>query len=158
MRIIVLIFIFPLLGFGQSKYKPTKEQLTKTYVQAIGDFIKAVNEMHKSKFDTLFFGKRAYDQPDDFPDITLPESIENVHIRLIKPEVGEKMQKAKPSLVYINLMGWLEKEKAEFIFVIFSNKGEHQYDYYLNYTSRGKANVYKVEKARFEDFKLNDDQ
>ncbi len=152
-RFIILIFILPLFVFGQSKDFPTKTDLTQSYTQAISGFIKAVNNKHKTTFDTLFFGKHVYKQSDDFPDIVLPETIENTHIRLITPEAGEKSQKERSSRVYINLVGWVEKEKAEFIFVVFTNGFEHQYNCTINYRYDPKLKAYRQEKVKFEDFR-----
>ena len=150
MRIIIFICFFPLLGIGQSSYIPSKSDLKITYYQAIADFIKTVKEKHKTSFDTLYFGKHVYGQPDDFPDIDLPKTIENTQIRLITPENGLSKQKARNSLVYVNMIGWVEQKKSEFIFVIFSNGGEHQYDYFSNYIYDTERKSWKVEQDRFE--------
>ncbi|MCX6265901.1 MAG: hypothetical protein NTW16_00885 [Bacteroidetes bacterium] len=149
-RIIILIFFIPLIGISQSSNSPSKAELAKIYSQAIADFIKAVNENHQTSFDTLFFGKHVYGQPDDFPNIELPEAIENTQIRLITPEDGLIKQQARKSLVYINMIGWVEQKQAEFIFVTFSNGGEHQYDYFIDYIYIAERKSWKVEKGRFE--------
>ena len=149
-RIIMLIFFLPLLGVGQSLNFPSKSDLIKIYSQGIADFIKAVNEKHKTSFDTLFFGKHVYGQPDDFPDIELPKTIENTQIRLISPEDGLKKQKARKSLVYVNMVGWVGQDKTEFIFVTFSNGCEHQYDCFINYKYDAKKKEFDYDKLRFE--------
>jgi hypothetical protein len=130
----------------------SKEELTKMYSQAIADYIKAVNKDYHLSFDTLFFGKYVYGQPDDFPDIALPKSIENTPIRLITPEVGVQLQKARKSLFYINLIGDVNDESAEFIFITFSNGCEHQFDYFINYKFNPKAKKFESENLRFENF------
>ena len=33
----------------------------------------------------------------------------------------------------INMIGWVEKDKAEFVFFVFSNGFNHQYDCYISY-------------------------
>jgi hypothetical protein len=149
-RIIILIFFIPLIGISQSSNSPSKAALAKLYSQAISDFIKDANEKHKTSFDTLFFGKHVYGQPDDFPNIELPEAIEKTQIRLITPEDGLIKQQARKSLVYVNMIGWIEQKKSEFIFVIFSNGGEHQYDYFSNYIYDAERKSWKVEQDRFE--------
>jgi hypothetical protein len=149
-KIIILLFFLPLLGAGQSLNLPSKSDLTRIYSQGIADFIKAVNEKHKTSFDTLFFGKHVYGQPDDFPDIELPKTIENIQIRLISPEVGLKKQKACKSLVYVNMVGWVGQEKAEFIFVTFSNGCKHQYDCFINYKYDSKQKEFDLDNLRFE--------
>lgn len=129
-----------------------KEPLTKLYSLAIADYIKAVNKEYNITFDTLFFGKHVYGQPDDFPDITLPEIINNTPIRLISPEVGEIKLKERKSLVYINLIGFVDPKNAEFIFINFSNFGEHQYDCFINYTFSSEYKAFVLDDVRFENF------
>ncbi|NBU04932.1 MAG: hypothetical protein EBT39_01075 [Sphingobacteriia bacterium] len=129
-----------------------KEKLTNIYTQAIGEFIKAVYYNDKTTFDTLYFGKHIYGQPDDFPDIELPTTIENTQIRLISPEIGQKKQAERKSLVYVNLMGWVDKKKAEFIFVVFKNGGIHQNDYSINYKHNISKDKFELEKIEFENY------
>ncbi|MCU0351941.1 MAG: hypothetical protein MUF43_14125 [Flavobacterium sp.] len=126
--------------------------LTKIYTQAIAEFIKAAYKRDKTSFDTLYFGKHVYGQPDDFPDIELPETIEKTHIRLVIPEVGQKKQAERKSLVYVNMMGWVEKEKAEFILVVFTNGGEHQYDYFINFDYNTSSDKFELDKIEFENY------
>jgi hypothetical protein len=133
----------------------SKSSLTKIYSQAIADYIKAVYKKDKTVFDTLFFVKRKFGQADDFPDIELPGTIENTKIRLIVPEVGNRLQEERKSRVYINMIGWVEKKKAEFIFVTFSNGFEHKYDFYSNYMLSNTQNEFVLEKSRIEVLILN---
>lgn len=127
-----------------------KNELTKLYSQAIADYIKAVYQKDKIVFDTLFFGKHVYGQADDFPDITLPEKIENTQIRLVNPEAGLRMQKARKSLVYINMIALIDEKKAEFILVAFSNGCEHQFDCYIDYKYNNAQKEFELEKSRIE--------
>jgi|WetSurMetagenome_2_1015567.scaffolds.fasta_scaffold206660_2 hypothetical protein len=149
-RLIICLFFLPLPGIGQLSDFPSKADLTKIYSQAIADFIKTVNVKHKTSYDTLFFGKHVYGKPDDFPDIELPKAIENTQIRLLSPEDGLKKQKARKSLVYINMAGWVDHEKADFIFVTFSNGCEHQFDCFINYKYDAMENKFDLEQLRFE--------
>lgn len=149
-RLLLFIFLLPIGLFGQSAYSPTKAELTKTYTQAIGDFIKAANKKNKITFDTLYFGKRKNGQADDFPNIELPKTIEKTHIRLISPETAAKKLKEKPSRIYVNLMGWMDIEKADFLFVVFSNGFQHQYDYSINYKYNTKLKAFELEKVEFK--------
>lgn len=135
-----------------------KDELTKVYTQAISEFIKVVYRKHKTIFDTLYFGKHIYGQPDDFPDIELPTTIENIQIRLVTPEIGQKIQAERKSLVYINMMGWVDKEKAEFVLVVFTNGGEHQYDYFINFNYNTSINKFELEKIEFENYLHLDEQ
>ena len=154
-RLLLFVFFCPFPGIGQSNNFPEKGDLTKIYTQAISDFIIAANKQKHSRFDTLYFGKHVYGQPDDFPDIELPGTIQNTRIILISPESGLKKQKADKSLVYINLVGWVNKEGAEFIFVLFSNGFEHLYDCYIDYTYDVHQKVFHSKQLRFEYFLQN---
>jgi hypothetical protein len=129
-----------------------KDELAKIYTQAIAEFIKAAYKKDKTKFDTLYFGKHIYGQPDDFPDIELPETIEKTQIRLVAPEVGQKIQLARKSLVYVNLMSWVDKENAEFIFVVFTNGSEHQFDYFLNFNYNTSSDKFELNNIEFENY------
>lgn len=129
-----------------------KDELTNIYIQAIAEFIKVAYKKDKTTFDTLFFGKHVYGQPDDFPDIELPKTIENTNIMLVTPEVGQKKQHASKSLVYINMMAWVDKERAEFVLVVFSNHVEHQYDYIINFTYNSTRKEFELGKIEFENY------
>lgn len=129
-----------------------QNELTKIYTQAIAEFIKICYKKDKTTFDPLYFGKHIYGQPDDFPDIELPEIIEKTQIRLVTPEVGEKKQAARKSLVYVNLIGWVDKDKADFIFVVFTNGGKHQYDYFINFSYNSSLGKFELDKIEFENY------
>lgn len=135
-----------------------KENLTKIYDQAIQEFIKSAYKYNKTTFDTLYFGKRVNGQPDDFPNIELPEKIENVHIRLVTPEQGEKLMLENKNRKYVNLVGFIEREKAEFIFVVFSDGLTHQYDYFLNFYNNSSTNKFELDKIDFENYLQSDGQ
>lgn len=129
-----------------------KDELTKIYTQAIVEFIKVAYKKDKTAFDTLYFGNHIHGQPEDFPDIEIPETIEKTQIRVVTPEVGQKIQAERKSLVYVNMMGWVDKEKAEFILVIFTNDGEHQYDYFINFSFNTLTNKFELDKIEFENY------
>lgn len=129
-----------------------KVDLTKIYSQAIGDYIRFVKMEHNLTFDTLFFGKREFGQADDFPDIELPNRIENTNIKLISPELGKKIQLERKSSFYINLIGWVNSDNAEFIFVTFSNGFVHQFDCFINYNYNTTKQAFEVDSSRFENF------
>lgn len=141
--LLILILLLPLSLIAQVNSPAPATGVAKIYTQAIGDFIKAANTRNKTNFDTLFLGKRANRQPDDFPDIQLPATIEGTKIILIAPDAGVKLQRERKQRTYINLMGWVEDTKAEFIFVVFSNGFSHQYDYHIHYT-------YNTAQKKFE--------
>jgi hypothetical protein len=128
------------------------DKLTKIYIQSIAEFIKTAYKKDKTTFDTLYFGKHRYGQTDDFPDIELPETIEKTHIRLVSPEVGLKKQKEKKSLVYVNMMGWVDKVNASFLFVVFTNRCEHQYDYTINFNFNTSSDKFELDKIEYENY------
>lgn len=127
-----------------------KEELTKIYTQAIASFIKEIYRKDKIAFDTLYFGKHAYGQPDDFPDIALPQIIEKTQIRLVSPEIVQK--KLPERTIYINMMGWVDKKKAAFLFVVFSNGAAHQYDYFIDFVFNVSLNKFELDKIEFENY------
>lgn len=129
-----------------------KVEMKEIYTQAISEFIKAAYRKDKTTFDTLYFGKHIYGQPDDFPDIELPVTIENTQIRLVTPEVGQKKQAERKSLFYVNMMGWVDKQKAEFVLVVFTNGAEHQFDYFINFIANTSTNKFELDKIEFENY------
>ncbi len=148
-RLFIFIFILPIISLGQTAAESAKAGLEKIYTQAITDFIKDANKKNKTPFDTLFFGNRKNAPPDnfdDFPDITLPAVIEHTHILVISPEEGKIKQNERLSRIYINLLGWVDKGKAEFMFFVFSNGFAHQYNYAINYTYNSKTKAYEMVK------------
>lgn len=130
-----------------------KSELTQLYTQAIAEYIRAAYQIDQTRFDTLYFGKHVYGQPDDFPDIELPKRIENTEIRLVSPEAGKKIQQERNSRFYINMMGWVEpRHSAEFIFITFSNGMAHQFDGHLHYQYNANTKGFDLEQMRFEYF------
>lgn len=136
----------------------SKNELTMIYSLAIKQFIGTAQKKDKTHFDTLYFGKHVFGQADDFPDIELPTKIENTQIRLIDPALGLSLQQKNKAMVYINMMGWVDKVNASFIFVIFSNGGQHQYDYFIDYNYNSKAKAYCLTKIDFEDHQQVNDK
>ena len=130
----------------------SKDELTKIYAQAIALYIRSVHADYPITFNTLYFGKHVYGQPDDFPDIQLPETIAHIPIRLVTPEAGSQKQKEHKSSWYINLIGWVDAQKADFTFVTFSNGFEHQFDFFAVYTYNAQSKAFELATSRFENF------
>ncbi len=101
----------------------------------------------------MYFGKHVFGQADDFPNVELPAKIENTQIRLIDPALGLNLQQQNSALVYINMMGWVDKVNASFILVIFSNGGQHQYDYFIDYDYNSMAKNYTLKRISLEDYR-----
>lgn len=129
-----------------------KDKLIKIYTIGIAEFIKAAYKKDKTTFDTLYFGKHIYGQPDDFPDIDLPETIEKTHIRLITPESGQKMRADRKSFVYVNMMGWVDNKQAAFTLIIFANGAEHLYDYFINFNYSTTSGSYELHSIEYENY------
>lgn len=141
----------PVAATGADSLPLSQNELTSIYTIAVSDFITAVKERNGTEYDTLFFGKRKFGQPDDFPEIELPAKIGNTTLRLVSPAEGEKLQKAVKTRVYINLVGWTSKASADFVFVVFSNGFAHQYDCNLDYTFSKTANRFERTNLQFVD-------
>lgn len=148
-RLFILFILLPVLVCCQHNKPAAQPALATVYTQAIGDFITAANERNKTDFDTLFFGKRSNGQADDFPDITLPATINQTVVRLVSPEEGATLQNERKQRVYINLVGWVEPDTASFIFVLFSNGFAHQYDYTINYQYNSAKEKYDLKEVQF---------
>ena len=129
-----------------------KNELAKIYTQAIAEFIKISYKRNQNTFDTLYFGKHKYGQADDFPDIELPTTIENTQIRLVTSEVGQKKQAENKSLVYVNMMGWVDEGNAQFTLIVFANGFEHQYDYFINLNFDTRTNKFVLDKVDFVNY------
>lgn len=147
-RIIAFLLVVPFFACGQEHESSQNQSVQKVYVQALGDFIKAANAKNGSAFDTLFVANRKNGQEDDFPAIELPANLENTVIKLISPEEGKKSQNARKARIYLNMIGWVESDKAEFLIYVFSNGFEHQYNYTLNY--KGHSGKFELDKLEFK--------
>lgn len=146
----------PSQSSNAAAFEMSKEELEKIYTIAIGDYIRAAKKDYHLDFDTLVFGKHVYGQPDDFPDINLPATIAGTHIRLVTPEAGQSMVQADKSLVYINLMGWVTPENAEFLFVTFSNGFAHQFDCSISYDFNAQSKAFELDSLSFKNYQYKE--
>jgi hypothetical protein len=127
--------------------------LASIYSLAIKQFIETVKKKDNIQFDTLYFGKHVYGQADDFPDITLPKQIVNTQILLIDPDKANHIWSQNINSIYINLMGFVEKNNAKFIFITFTNGFKHQYDYTFDFNFNANENKFDLNKIEFEDYR-----
>ena len=111
----------------------TSLSLASAYSKAITDYLTLAPKAYGLNYDTVYFGKHHFGIADDFPDITLPPTINGSVIKLVAPEVATTHQQHFPNTVFVNLMGYVEKEHAQFIFVTFYNGFVHHYDHTLEY-------------------------
>jgi len=130
----------------------SKKELNHVYSQAISDFMQVMYLKDSLVFDSLFLGERNFGTEDDFPEINLPKRIGST--RVVMVSVGEAhgayKQRFNKTNPFINLMGWVNKSNAEFIFICFYPEFKHQYDCYLNYVYEPSKNEFVLEDERFE--------
>ena len=125
-----------------------KALLVKTYTQAIADYLKAVQLKDKLTFDTLYLGKNV-----QFPDIQLPENLNGSHILLLNQESANSNQALyKKNCPFINIIGWVDNESAQFIFVTFYPEFNHQFDYFINYKFNSESKAFELDSIEFENY------
>ena len=144
-RLLYFIFLLPFMVCGQSTYTPTKAEMTRYYSQAAGEYIKAVKKRDKPGFDTLFIGKHK-----DFPDIDLPAIIENTRIMLLTGEEADKKSEYLKSWVFVNMIGWIKKDRSEFFLVTFYPGYVHHYDCIINFKYNFKRKEFELENLQFK--------
>ena len=131
----------------------SNSDLDEAYTKAIMDYIQLVNQEYKIQFDTLLFGKHTNGQPTDFPDISLPEVIEGVHIKFVSTE---QTSEKRDSLTFINLFGDVNPRSANFTFVTFLNGYSHSFDCYIEYELTKEHNELGLVNSRFTPFDNRD--
>ena len=144
--------VAPKSGFETNQL--SNDEIKSIFTIAIKDYIETVYKKDKIHFDTLYFGKHVYGQSDDFPDIELPTEISGTQIILIDPETGNQKQQYNNAMVYINMMGWVDKVNASFILVTFSNGGQHQFDYFIDYDYNVTTKKYQLKRITLEDYHI----
>lgn len=129
----------------------SKLVLTNLYIKAIEDYMDAVHQKDKTVFDTLFFIKCQNGLPDDFPDIQLPPTVKETNILLLSQQAAANHQSFfRETSPAINLIGFVEKDKATFTFVAFYPEFHHQYDAYLDYKFNSTKKGYELEQLTIE--------
>jgi hypothetical protein len=131
--------------------KQHPDPTTGIYIQAIEKYIEAVYQRDKTILDTLFILKRSNGQPDDFPDIDLPTSIKNTQLILLSQKESDThkhlFKKTNPC---VNIIGWIEAQKAEFMFVTFFPEFKHQFDCQLFFKYHDVEKGYIFEQLSFK--------
>jgi hypothetical protein len=97
----------------QSAAKPNAIA-SKAYTLAISEYLKKVYQNGTPQPDTLFIGKQALDRP-----ITLPAKIEGINVMVITSKAAQNKLSYRKSLIFLNVVGWLEKTESEFMIVAF---------------------------------------
>lgn len=142
---LIFISIFPVFTFGQTSNEFQKDDHAKIYSQAIAEYIRAVYKKDKSGLDTLFIGKHP-----DFPSIQLPAMIQDTKVMLLTTDEADKKLQYRKSLVYINMFGWITKDRAEFILVTFFNGYRPQHNCLIDFKYNSKRKEFELDKLRFE--------
>lgn len=151
----LLLVLLPFLACGQEHLQESKNVEQDLYVQAIGDFLRTAQTKHQALIDTLFIIDRKNGQPDDFPNITLPESSVGTRLMLLSAAEATRMQKERLSRTAINLMGWIEPKEAEFQCVVFSKGFAHQYDVELRYRFDAQKKAYILETNQLKTLSIH---
>lgn len=131
---------------GATDRVKARHELSVRYCTAITDFLDAVRSFDHTVYDTLYIIARKNGQPDDFPDIDLPATIRSTVLVLDTGQTAHVNARASGKLCpALNLVGWVDPDRAEFIFVVFYPGLLHQFDCRLEYSSKKKnqANVLK---------------
>ncbi|MGE0568836.1 MAG: hypothetical protein AB7O73_12895 [Bacteroidia bacterium] len=107
--------------------------ITKTYINALQDYILNIGAEKNIQFDTLYLINRKNAGEDNFPDINLPQTINNVGIVMLSEEEANTSKKLyyKQRTPCINLIGWINKFDADFMFVTFFHDFQFQFNYHL---------------------------
>ena len=109
------------------KTSSPQNDTAELYTKAIAEYIKAAYTKGTPLPDTLFIGRNI-----DFPAITLPAVIHTANILLLTSEEAQQKLSYRRSLVFLNVMGWIEKEQAEFLIVRFNEfKPQHNCSIFL---------------------------
>lgn len=132
---------------GPGAYCQAKQpdKATKAYCRAISEYIKAVYKSGIARPDTLFIGKNV-DMPGT---IKLPGAIEGITTVLITSEAAEKKLNYRKSLVYLNVVGWLDKDSSEFIVVTFF-EFKPQHNCSMHFKNNPKSKEMELERLKFE--------
>lgn len=129
---------------GQTNKQVHNSEQTKAYCQAISEYIKAVYVAGVSRPDTLFVGKNT-----DMPDIRLPNVIEGINTVLLTSEIAKRKLTYRKSLVYLNVVGWIEPRKSEFLIVRF-NEFKPQHNCTIHFKRNAQTKEMELEKLTFQ--------
>jgi len=129
----------------------TKEIERIYYIKAINDYIDIVYKKKHHQFDTIYFGKHQYHQPDDFPNISLPHKIKKSTIILLSNDETTKLTRGNTSS-YVNMIGDISTDRAQFIFVTFRKGFHHSFDVFQYYHHHIKKNNFQMDSFLIKDY------
>lgn len=125
----------------------SKSVATKYYSQAITDFIVTLKHQHSFLPDTIYFLKN-----NQFPEILLPHKVQNICIRLVANKEYDVILKKNPLSFAVNLVGFVNQNDAEFIFVCFRPGYQHQFDLSFEYHKNKPQNCLSLDQIYWQDF------
>jgi hypothetical protein len=141
--ILILLFFF-VNASGQAVSRLKEE---KAYAQAIKEYLDATHKRDGSVFDTLLIGKRP-----DFPEISLPARVGNTVIMLLTTKEVDKKRKQNKKLVFVNLIGTVTNELADFMVVTFYPGYTHQYDCIIGLKYNGTSHIFQRDYVHFKNY------
>lgn len=122
----------------------TKAEVTKAYSLAIAEYINA-NYKSDSLPDTIFVQKNT-----DFPEIRLPQTIQTVNISVLSMEEAENYLRSRANWIGLNISGWYDKGKTEFIIVTFTDGFKPQHNCHLHFTYRQAVSDFVLDSLTME--------
>lgn len=142
-------FTFLILFFFVNAYCQAVPRLKeeKAYAQAIKEYLDATHKRDGSVFDTLLIGKRP-----DFPAISLPGRVGNTVIMFLTTKEVDKKRKQNRNLVFVNLVGTVTKDVAEFMVVTFYPDYTHQYDCIIGLKYNGTSHTFQRDYVHFKNY------
>lgn len=150
LRFLIVISLFPVLGFGQKEH-------SKIYTRAITEYLKAVNAKDKVTLDTLFVGPADKDVDENIKEIELPKEILKTKISKLTQAEGDRKAKYHKTFVFVNIIGTISKEHAEFMFITFIVENGPakaswlpQHNGYFDFKFSSQKKEFVLEKQRFE--------
>ena len=99
----------------------------KSYVAAIRDYIDTM--FRTCKPDTIFINSE-----NGTPAVVFPDQIDTVVIAMRRMDEIEALAKRRRTTVSLNMVGWPDTLKAEFILVTFFDYGRPQHNMHLFYS------------------------
>ncbi len=130
-----LLIVATYSTYGQAKHTSSSaiKKAEQLYTRAISEYIDAMYKPGVTRPDTLFIGRNV-----DMPRIQLPRTINGLNILMLTSEEGERKLSYRKTLIYLNVVGWIDPQKSEFIIVAFNAfKPQHNCNMHFSHTPVG---------------------
>lgn len=123
--------------------------VNKIGAEAISVYLEAVKQSGLPSPDTLFLGRNP-----DFPEVTLPDAMYHTRIVVLPEDKTDSCRLSyRLTSPYINLMGWINRETAEFLFITFYPGFQHQYDHRIIFQRNTVENGFSLSNVQMEDYR-----